>query len=74
MVCPSKTPVDTDGPERLCPNCRVEQILSDTAGWEWVDDGRNDEQREPRIPTAWLLIEACIWLLAAVGLCFLIWG
>lgn len=75
MVCPSKTPTDTHGPDCYCDNCRVERILSQFAGWEWVDNGRPAAGKpEPRIPRAWLVVEACAWLLAAVALYLMFWG
>lgn len=57
-----------------CDHHRAEQVLSKTGGWEWVDNGRPAPQPEPSLPWAWRIIEACVWLWAAVTIGWCVFG
>lgn len=68
MVTPAHDPYTCQ-----CDHCRVEQILSDTGGWEWVDDGRPAQKPEPaRRHWSWYVVDAMVLAWVVVLLILLV--
>jgi len=46
-----------------CPNCSCERALTDTGGWEWIDDGRETPIEPGRHPL-WFVVDVAVLVLA----------